>query len=134
MSFLADTNVLSELARPKPDAGVRHWARGLTTISVSALTIEEIAFGLAWRPSARIRKWFDDFVDAQCDVLPVTYEIALCAGELRGKLQAGGNTRTQTDMLIAATAVVEGLMLVTRNARDFKGCGVSVLDPFSGSA
>lgn len=132
MSYLVDTNVLSELARLEPDVGVTEWAGSQRSLTVSALTVEEIAFGLAWKPNARIRQWFDDFVETFCRVLPVTHEVALCAGELRGRLQPEGRPRTQADMLIAATALLHGSVVVTRNARDFEGCGVVVLNPFRG--
>lgn len=64
-------------------------------------------------------------------MLPVTPEIASLAGTLRGKMRADGETRTQADMLIAATARLHDLVLVTRNERDFQGCGIRVLNPFS---
>ena len=53
---------------------------------------------------------------------------------MRGQLQASGQTRTQADMLIAATAQIHALTIVTRNVRDFDGCGIGVLKPFTGSS
>lgn len=128
--FLCDTNILSELARPQPNAGVEAWAQGLSSIAVSVITVEEIAYGLTWKPNLRILEWFQDFLDNYSEVLPVTADIAARAGRLRGALQAQGRTRAQADMLIAATAQFHGLTLVTRNAKDFEDCGLALLDPF----
>ena len=84
--------------------------------------------GLSWHPTARLLAWFDAFVQRH-EVLPVTTDVARCAGALRGQLR--GQTRTQADMLIAATAQIHALTIVTRNVRDFDGCGVAVLNPFA---
>jgi predicted nucleic acid-binding protein len=87
-------------------------------------------YGLSWHPTARLLAWFDAFVQRH-EVLPVTTDVARCAGALRGQLQLRGQTRTQADMLIAATAQIHALTIVTRNVRDFDGCGVAVLNPFA---
>ena len=63
-------------------------------------------------------------------VLSVDEKIAKLAGNLRAKQESKGKSRTQADMLIAATAITNGLILVTRNTKDFSECGVSVLNPF----
>ncbi len=131
MPWLVDTNVLSELARPRPNAGVIAWADGIERISVSTITFEEIMFGLAWKPNPRIRQWFSQFFAEACDILPITAAIAERAGLMRGQLRAEGHTRSQADMLIAATAEVHGLTLVTRNVRDFERCRIVLLNPFS---
>lgn len=131
MTFLADTNVIGELARPRPNPGVLNWAGQVMELNLSVITLEEIQYGLAWKPNDRIREWFDGFLEEQCRVLPITDDVARRAGELRGRFRAKGETRSQADMLIAATAVSHALTLVTRNADDFKGCGVTVLNPFS---
>ncbi|HSG40226.1 MAG TPA: type II toxin-antitoxin system VapC family toxin [Thermoanaerobaculia bacterium] len=130
MTFLCDTNVLSELVRPQPNPGVAEWAQRVSSIAASVVTLEEVTYGLAWKPNLRIQSWFASFFEDFAEILPVTVEIADRAGWLRGTLQARGKTRTQADMLIAATAQVHGLTLVTRNARDFQDCGVSLLNPF----
>lgn len=128
--LLVDTNIISELSRTKPDTGVLAWAAKVTDYRLSVISLEEIAYGLAWRPNPRIQAWMEGFF-ARHAALPVTQEIALRAGDLRGRLAALGSPRTQADMLIAATALVHGLTLVTRNSRDFDGCGIPLLNPFS---
>lgn len=127
---LCDTNILSELTRREPNAGVLAWAQQTQILAISVVTLDEILYGLAWRPIPRIIAWFDQFFDRRCTILPVTEQIARVSGQLRGELQSRGETRTQADMMIAATAKVHGLVLVTHNVRDFELCGAPVLNPF----
>ena len=133
MSFLVDTNILSELVRKKPDPGVLQWALGVRSVAISAVSVEEVYFGLAWKPNLRVRLWFEEFFEAHCQILPVTTEIAKRSGEIRGQLQGRGETRASADMLIASTAQDHHLTLVTRNVRHFEDCGVPLLNPFSDS-
>jgi predicted nucleic acid-binding protein len=126
---LSDTNIISELMRPAPDAGVQAWAAQQTGLCISVITVDELVFGLRRRSSARLVAWFDRFIE-QVTVLDITAPVARRAGEMRAQLQGGGQARTQADMLIAATAQLHGLTLVTRNTRDFDGCGIAVLNPF----
>lgn len=131
---LVDTNIISELVHPKPDPGVLEWLAGRqkvsSTLILSAITVDEICFGVRRRPTPRLTAWLDDFLRRH-EILPVTVEIARRAGELRAELETHGSTRSQADMLIAATAQRHGLTIVTRNVRDFDGCGVGILNPFS---
>lgn len=129
--LLVDTNVLSELARPRPNRGVLTWAEGVTAVALSVVSLEEVFCGLAARPNARVRGWFEAFVESHCEVLPVTAEIARRCGQLRGGLTARGKARSQADMLIAATAQHHQLTLVTRNLRDFADLSLPLLNPFS---
>jgi predicted nucleic acid-binding protein len=131
MSYLVDTNVLSELLRKAPDPGVEGWAGQVGRICLSIVTLEEICFGLGWKPNPRVLARFEKIIEEHCDVLPATEAIARRSGALRGQLRALGKPRSQADMLIAATAAVHGLTLVSRNLSDFEGCGISVLNPFS---
>ena len=82
------------------------------------------------KPHPKIRVWFEEFLERRCALLPVTVDIAKRCGHLRGELQTKGQTRTQADMLIAATAQVHQLTLVTRNVDDFTGCHIPLLNPF----
>ena len=106
------------------------WARRADRMTISVVTVEEVLFGLTWKPNDRVRDWFERFSDGSCEVLPVTARIAVRAGELRGKLRSQGQVRTQADMLIAATAQRHQLTVVTRNVRDFERTGVPILNPF----
>ncbi len=128
---LVDTNILGDLSRRAPNAGVLAWAARTRVVALSVVTVEEVTYGLGRRPAPRLRAWFDGFLAQSCEVLDVTTPIASLAGTLRGQFAARGQVRAQADMLIAATAAHHGLVLVTRNVRDFAGCGVSLLNPFS---
>lgn len=125
-----DTNIVSELSRRQPNTGVLAWAAAAPNFAISAVTVDEIFFGLARRPNARIADWFEGFLGRH-PVLPVTEAITRRSGELRGGFSARGVVRSQPDMLIAATAQIHALTLVTRNTADFAGCGIPVLNPFS---
>ena len=130
MHPLIDTNVVSELMRRAPNPHVQRWAERQKGFHLSVITIEEIAFGLAWKPAPAKSAWFDAFTQRHCQTLSLTSEIARYAGRLRGRLLADGISRTQADLLIAATAHLHGLALVTRDTADFKGCGIELINPF----
>jgi len=129
---LADTNVISELVKNSPDANVMRWLQAVQFLSISAVTLEEAHFGLAWQPNTRKFALLNGVVERLHAVYPITPAIAQRGGVLRGQFQAQGITRSAPDMLIAATAIEHQLVLATRNVRDFMGCGVQVVNPFDG--
>jgi toxin FitB len=128
--YLADTNVLSELVKKSPDKHVMQWAQSAQLVAISAVTIEEAHFGLAWQPNTLKLSLFSALVQNLHAVYAITESIAQRAGILRGQFQAQGITRSPPDMLIAATAQEHQLIVATRNVRDFVGCGVQVVNPF----
>lgn len=127
---LADTNVISEFVKKAPDAQVMRWLQSVQLMAISAITLEEAHFGLAWQPSTRKLALFNALVERLHAVYPITPSIAQRGGVLRGQFQAQGIARSAPDMLIAATAIEHQLVLATRNVRDFMGCGVQVVNPF----
>jgi hypothetical protein len=129
VSYLVDTNIIGELSRPVPDVHVVRWSEAVVRHYLSAVTVEEIWFGVARRPAARLVRWMGRYLPRQ-EVVPVTKEIARRAGELRGELSRRSITRLQAGMLLAASAQLHGLTLVTRNVHDFAECVVPVLNPF----
>ncbi len=131
MTFLCDTNVISELVRPQPNPGVLTWSTQVSSIYLSVVTVEEIYYGLASKPNSRITEGINQLIENYCTILPITPGIAKRSGELRGYLRTQGKPRTQADMLIAATAQVNQLTIVTRNVRDFDDCDLQILNPFT---
>ncbi|MGZ8250050.1 PIN domain-containing protein [Methylomagnum sp.] len=130
MLYLVDTNIISELARPAPNPDVVRWAGSVERHGISVVSLEEIWFGIARRPSVRLHVWLKGYLGRH-EIFPVTEAIAQQAGELRGGFSKRGIARSQADMLIAATAKIHGLTLVTRNVRDFEGCEIGLLNPFA---
>ncbi|MFV3130050.1 type II toxin-antitoxin system VapC family toxin [Niveispirillum sp. KHB5.9] len=134
--FLLDTNVLSELRRPeRADAGVVTWAADADPASlfVSAISIFEIELGaaLAGRRDAvqgrMLRAWIDGRVMPifRDRILPINAAIAQRCAHLHVP-----DRQPQGDSLIAATALVHRLTIVTRNVRDFEPMGVPILNPW----
>lgn len=135
MSFLLDTNVVSEPRRRKPEPNVVAWLRGQDSdaLFISALTLGEIALGAEARarrdPAAgrSLAAWLASIRSGYSDrVLAVSGDIAETWGRLGAK-----RPLPIVDGLLAATAQVHRLTLVTRNVRDFKDLGVPLLDPWS---
>lgn len=134
--YLLDTNVISELRKPSADPGVLRWAQNqvATDLFLSAITLYEIDLGVRRmerrdpRQGERLRRWFADGVLAQFTgrILPVDAAVALRAAALQVP-----DPRPERDCLIAATALVHGLTVITHNARDFLPTGVALVDPWS---
>ena len=129
--YLADTDVISELIKKSPNEQVLQWLQSVELIAISAVTIEEAHFGLAWQPNAGKLHLFNAVVQSLHTVYPISESVAQRAGVMRGQLQAQGITRSAPDMLIAATAQEHQLIVATRNVRDSVGCGVQVVNPFA---
>lgn len=62
MIYLCDTNIISELAKPRPNPGVLAWSSELTAMALSVITLEEILYGLTAKPNPRIQAWFQNFM------------------------------------------------------------------------
>jgi predicted nucleic acid-binding protein len=138
LSFLLDTNVISEPTHVSPVQAVLTWlaSRSPDELFVSAATIGEVRHGLETCPPGARRQaletWFRESFDPNGGrIIPVDYEIADAWGRLRRRSQLEGRTMPLADALIAATASVHGLTLVTRNVRDFEIWGGPVFNPWT---
>ena len=136
MTYLLDTNVLSETRKRQPEAGVANWiaATPPDRLHVSVLTLGEIEQGIArvrgrgdQSQAAALERWLRDVQAGFEDrVLPVTLPVAAAWGR-----QQYTRPLPVIDALLAATARVHGLTVITRNVKDFEVAGVQVLNPFA---
>ncbi|UZJ45105.1 type II toxin-antitoxin system VapC family toxin [Marinimicrobium sp. C6131] len=137
--YLLDTNIISELrkaASGRADAGVVQWADEVSPelLYLSAISVLELELGVLRierkdkRQGAVLRRWLEEQVlpEFQHRILPVDEAVARRCAHLHTP-----DPQPERDALIAATAQVHQLTLVTRNERDFEGTGTVVLNPFS---
>ena len=137
MTYLVDANVLSEPTKPSPNRRVIDWLRAHEAeLVVDPVIIGELRFGILLLPKgtkrAALEQWFDSGVP-RLHCLPWEMNTGLKWAELLARLRAAGKAMPIKDSLIAATALVHELIVVTRNRSDFATAGVRVLDPFVGS-
>jgi len=133
--FLLDTNVVSELRKPRGDKQVIEWANSIApaNLYLSAITVLELEIGILRverrdpAQGAQLRSWLERHVKPAFSgrILPVDSSVATRCAQLHVP-----DRSNECDALIAATAIVHGLTVVTRNVVDFQPSGVSVLNPW----
>ena len=134
MTYLVDANVLSEATKPTPDAQTMAWLRqNERELVVDPIIVGEIRFGILLMPAGRRRKrleaWFDEGV-RRMTCLTWDLAVGLRWARLLADLRATGRAMPIKDSLVAATALEYGVLMVTRNRRDFESAGVQLVDPF----
>ncbi|MFS2050436.1 type II toxin-antitoxin system VapC family toxin [Variovorax sp. Varisp41] len=136
--FLLDTNVLSELRRPRPEPRVVAFvaAQPLESLFVSAVTFAEIRFGIELVADIHKRAQLNDWLQLQLRplfgyrVLPVSEDVMFKWRLMVEQGRKAGRTFSQPDLIIAATAAQHGLAVVSRDAAGYAGTGVALVDPW----
>jgi predicted nucleic acid-binding protein len=134
VTYLVDANVLSEATKPDPSPKVLEWLRqNEREIAVDPIILGELKFGILLLPRgkrrARLEQWFEEGIQR---IYSVAWEAAtgLRWARLLADLRATGRSMSVKDSLIAATALHNDLVVVTRNQRDFENAGIEIVDPF----
>ena len=140
MSFLLDTAVISELVKKNPRKQVLDWIDGQeeSALFLSVLTIGEIEKGIAKLPASarkrRLLSWIRRDLAGRFSgrLLPIDARVAARWGTIAGESEKRGTPLPVIDSLIAATALVHDLQIVTRNIHDFERCGVACVNLWDG--
>ncbi|HEY9422017.1 MAG TPA: PIN domain-containing protein [Thermoanaerobaculia bacterium] len=135
MSYLIDTNVISETARPKPDDNVVRWLSQRSPLVLPGIAVYEIAAGIQRLAAGKKREflegWLAELLGSDCDVLPFDGSAALVCAALESEARRSGRAFELRDLLILAIAKSHDLGIATRNVAHFRGFGVPVYDPFN---
>jgi predicted nucleic acid-binding protein len=140
--FLLDTNVISELIKPLPEANVTTWIERIdeSLLYLSVLTLGEIRRGIAVLPQSRRRAtleaWLDKELRARFEdrILAIDYEVADRWGLLTAVARSNGIVLPVIDGLLAATALEHNLTLVTRDTRQIPSMGAAVFNPWENNS
>jgi predicted nucleic acid-binding protein len=140
VKWLLDSNVVSEGARDRPARSVIEWIRAkpVEDLAISIVTLAELREGAQSNPDETRRQRLIDWIDTEVSsafhgrTLTLTANILIDWLQLSRRLRTKGIVRDAADMLIAATARVHDLTLVTRNTRHFADTGVVLYDPWTG--
>ena len=138
MSYLLDTSVISELVKKNPRRQVVDWIEGQeeSALFLSVLTIGEIEKGIAKLPASprktRLISWVRHDLPARFGgrLIPIDVRISSRWGAIAGESEKRGRPLPVIDSLLAATALVHGFEIVTRNLHDFEPCGVPCISPW----
>ncbi|MBF0860227.1 type II toxin-antitoxin system VapC family toxin [Gluconobacter sp. LMG 31484] len=139
--YLVDTNVLSAAAPTKAqiEKGLVEWMdRNSNDLFISVITIAEIEAGIArlqdngsLKKAQRLSEWLETLLHLyQHRVLPLDLQAARELGRMTQAVRQAGRMPEMADLSIAATAMVKGYVVLTRNLRHFQGTGIIALDPF----
>jgi len=138
VSFLLDTNVVSEWVRPQPDRNVISWLAEVDEdrVFISVISFAEIRWGVELLPVGRRRErlatWLAEELPVRFEerILDIDQRVAETWGVVTARGQKIGLTLGSMDALVAATAEAHNLTLATRNVKDFQRLGIALFDPW----
>lgn len=138
MNYLLDTCVLSEFTRHSPSEKVVRWVDSIDEekLFLSAITIGEIQRGIARLPESHRKTellvWMNNGLLQRFGerILPLDSQIMFLWGSITARTESSGQSIPVMDSLIAATALQNNLIIVTRNVSDFLPCGVQLINPW----
>ena len=136
--ILVDTNVISELWKPRPNASVLAWmdAQPIEALYLSAITVAELRFGLATMPKGRRQSIFQDRLEQEIlpalkgRVLAFDLDTSHAYSVLMARAQSEGKSISKADGYIAATARPRALKVATRDVAPFQAAGLTVINPW----
>ncbi len=132
---LIDTNVISELAKPKPDKNVIAFLSSLENGALSIISLHEIQYGIGLLPPGQRRTELEQQMarllsEYRDSIIPVDEQEAAHAASFRVQARQQGKTLHLADSLIAGTAAAHNMVIATRNTHDFDGIGVELVNPW----
>lgn len=136
--IILDTNIVSELLRPSPEPKVEAWlaAEDASNVFLTAISEAELRYGVAILPAGARRDSLVAAIDGmlredfRARVLPFDSAAAEVYAVIASDRRGAGRPISQFDCQIAAIGRVHSAAVATRNAKDFEGCGVEVIDPW----
>ena len=136
--FLLDTNVVSELVKPKPELSVVNWIaqENEQLLYLSVLTLGEVRNGIELLPDSSRRRRLEHWLEEELlgrfrdRILIVNELIADSWGRMNARATASGKVVSDIDGLLAATAYHNDLVLVTRNSKDVEVFGIPIVNPW----
>jgi len=138
MKFLLDTCVISEFVKPYPNPVVDNWLDQMEddALYLSVLTLAEINYGITLLGDSAKARYLHDWLNHNLlgrfssRLLHINKEVALEWSRQKAMCKKSGHPRPLIDLLLAATAMVNGLTIATRNVSDFNGLNVSIFNPW----
>ena len=122
--YLLDSNIISEFSKPEPDANVMSRLKGRERFcAISAVTLQELQMGLELLPEGKRKdqiRGFLEVVKRRFSIIPYDRSASVVCGEILAAMQKVGQPRPVCDSQIAATALANSMILVTRNTKDFQ--------------
>jgi predicted nucleic acid-binding protein len=139
VSFLLDTNVVSEWVKSRPDRSVVAWLAAVDEdqVFISVVTLAELRYGIermtAGSRRNRLARWLRDDLPPRFErrILSIDHIVADAWGKVVARSEAAGRPIGAMDAFIAATAEAHGLILVTRNVSDFEASVKAIINPWA---